>query len=71
MPPTLTTRRVTLHIKQRQHRKHNGKGRIIMSNIIGFGTNPLGGGQTIPDGYCLAYLGPGGGSYDPTYVLNN
>ena len=25
MLPTLTTRRVTLHIKQRQHRKHNGK----------------------------------------------
>lgn len=42
-----------------------------MSNIIGFGTNPLGGGQTIPDGYCLAKIRP---EYAPTkyqYQLNN
>lgn len=42
-----------------------------MSNIIGFGTNPLGGGQTIPDGYCLAKIRP---EYAPTnyqYQFNN
>lgn len=41
----------------------------IIGDVITLGS--AGGGQTIPDGYCLAYLGPGGGSYDPTYVLNN
>ena len=43
-----------------------------MSNIIGFGTNPLGGWQTIPDGYCLAYLNPANGSVQSfNYVLNH
>lgn len=42
-----------------------------MPNIIGLGTNPLGGGQTIPDGYCLAKIYP---EYAPTnyqYQFNN
>lgn len=42
-----------------------------MPNIIGLGTNPTGGGQTIPDGYCLAKIYP---EYAPTkyqYQFNN
>lgn len=42
-----------------------------MPNIIGLGTNPSGGGQTIPDGYCLAKIYP---EYAPTkyqYQFNN
>lgn len=42
-----------------------------MPNIIGLGTNSSGGGQTIPDGYCLAKIYP---EYTPTkyqYQFNN
>ena len=42
-----------------------------MPNIIGLGTNPTGGGQTVPDGYCLAKIYP---EYTPTkyqYQFNN
>lgn len=42
-----------------------------MPNIIGLGTNPTGGGQTVPDGYCLAKICP---EYAPTkyqYQFNN
>lgn len=42
-----------------------------MPNIIGLGANPSGGGQTIPDGYCLAKIYP---EYTPTkyqYQFNN
>lgn len=43
-----------------------------MPNIIGLGTNPTGGGQTIPDGYCLAYLNPDNDSFQNfNYVLNH
>lgn len=43
-----------------------------MPNIIGLGTNPSGGGQTIPDDYCLAYLNPDNGSVQSfNYVLNH
>lgn len=43
-----------------------------MANIIGFGTNPLGGGQTMPDGYCLAYLNSATNSMQAfNYVLNH
>lgn len=42
-----------------------------MSNIIGFGTNPLGGGQTVPDGYCLAKIRPEYAPLKYQYQLNN
>ena len=42
-----------------------------MPNIIGFGTNPLGGGQTIPDGYCLAKIYPEYAPLKYQYQLNN
>lgn len=42
-----------------------------MPNIIGLGTNPTGGGQTIPDGYCLAKIYPEYAPLKYQYQLNN
>lgn len=42
----------------------------IIGDVVTLGSAG-GGGQTIPDDYCLAYIEPGSGSYDPAYVLNN
>ena len=42
-----------------------------MPNIIGLGANPLGGGQTIPDGYCLAKIYPEYAPLKYQYQLNN
>lgn len=42
-----------------------------MPNIIGFGTNSLGGGQTIPDGYCLAHIDSSNGSDSTFYYILN
>lgn len=42
-----------------------------MPNIIGLGTNPLGGGQTIPDGYCLAKIYPEYAPEKYQYQFNN
>lgn len=42
-----------------------------MANIIGLGTNPSGGGQTIPDGYCLAKIYPEYAPIKYQYQFNN